>query len=55
MSEGHTERLKAALDGRYRIEQKLGEGGMASAIGERSGRPAYPQSSKSARDSVIAW
>ena len=30
MSEGHTERLDAALGGKYRIERKLGEGGMAS-------------------------
>ncbi len=33
MSEGHTERLESALDGKYRIERKLGEGGMASARG----------------------
>ena len=26
----HTERLESALAGRYRIESKLGEGGMAS-------------------------
>jgi len=24
MTEGHTERLEAALDGKYRIERKLG-------------------------------
>ncbi len=30
MSEGHTERLNAALEGRYRIESELGEGGMAT-------------------------
>jgi eukaryotic-like serine/threonine-protein kinase len=30
VSEGHTERLDAALGGKYRIERKLGEGGMAS-------------------------
>ena len=30
MNEGHTERLEAALDGKYRIERKLGEGGIAS-------------------------
>ena len=30
MSEGHTERLDSALDGKYHIERKLGEGGMAS-------------------------
>jgi serine/threonine protein kinase len=28
--EGHTERLEGALDGKYRIERRLGEGGMAS-------------------------
>jgi Tol biopolymer transport system component len=30
MSQGHTSRLEAALAGRYKIERKLGEGGMAS-------------------------
>jgi hypothetical protein len=29
---GHTERLEAAVDGKYRIEGKLGEGGMASVL-----------------------
>ncbi|MEJ2206621.1 MAG: serine/threonine protein kinase, partial [Gemmatimonadota bacterium] len=30
MSESHTTRLESALAGRYRIQRKLGEGGMAS-------------------------
>ncbi len=30
MTDGHTGRLEAALAGRYKIERKLGEGGMAS-------------------------
>ena len=30
MTEGHTGRLEAALDGKYLIERKLGEGGMAT-------------------------
>jgi serine/threonine protein kinase len=28
--EGHRDRLNAALEGRYRIERQLGEGGMAT-------------------------
>jgi len=30
MDEGHTERLEAALDGKYQIERKLGQGGRAT-------------------------
>jgi hypothetical protein len=30
MSKGHTERLEAALDGKYRIKRELGEGGIAT-------------------------
>jgi len=30
MSEGHTGRLESALAGRYKVQRKLGEGGMAS-------------------------
>jgi serine/threonine protein kinase len=30
MTDGHTERLDSALDSKYRIERKLGEGGRAS-------------------------
>jgi hypothetical protein len=30
MTDGHTQRLESALAGRYKIQQKLGEGGMAS-------------------------
>ncbi len=37
MSEGHTERLEAALDGKYRIERKLGEGGMVHSASTHGG------------------
>ena len=30
MTDGHTQRLESALAGRYKIDRKLGEGGMAS-------------------------
>ncbi len=34
-------RLNAALEGRYRVERELGEGGMALGVGRlRSGNPA---------------
>ena len=43
MTEGHTERLETALDGKYRIERKLGEGGMATGLPGR-GHQAQAQS-----------
>ena len=30
MTDGHTQRLESALAGRYRIQKRLGEGGMAT-------------------------
>jgi hypothetical protein len=43
LPDNHTERLNAALEGRYHIERELGAGGMATVYLAEDGWPLAPE------------